>query len=145
MPAHGLDQLVDLLVVFQGIPQSLFSAEQPLAKTAHFWVQGRGVQHGVPTVVRWRPFPTLKCTQGQDLLLNHAYHATVYVINTLFTEHIFIFKQIFSWGSVGTNYFSLSKPASFCSNHSWANLSQFSPFLYLYRWYLSMLKIQPIF
>ncbi len=35
MPAHGLDQLVDLLVVFQGVPQGVLSAEQPLAETAH--------------------------------------------------------------------------------------------------------------
>lgn len=50
--AHGQHQLVDLLVVFQGVPQGVLSVEQPLAEAVHLRVQGRGVQHGVPPVVR---------------------------------------------------------------------------------------------
>lgn len=38
-PAHGLDQLVDLLVVFQGVSQGVLGAEQPLAQTVHLRVQ----------------------------------------------------------------------------------------------------------
>lgn len=60
MPAHGLDQLVDLLVVFQGVSQGILRAEQPLTEAVHLRVQGRGVQHGIPPVVGRRPFPTLK-------------------------------------------------------------------------------------
>lgn len=68
MLAHGLDQLVDLLVVFQGVPQGVLGAEQPLAEAVHLRVQGRGVQHGVPPVVRRRSFPTLKSTWGRKMM-----------------------------------------------------------------------------
>lgn len=51
MPAHGLDQLVDLLVVLQGVPQGVLGVQQSLAEAAHLRVQSRGVQHGVPPVV----------------------------------------------------------------------------------------------
>lgn len=62
MPAHSLDQLVDLLVVFQGVPQGILGAEQPLAQAVYLRVQSWGVQHRVPPVVRWCSFSALKHT-----------------------------------------------------------------------------------
>lgn len=81
-PAHSLDQLVDLLVVFQGVPQGILSAEQPLAQAVYLRVQSWGVQHRVPSVVRWSSFSALKHTAiHTGLLLNHSYYPPVYVMN----------------------------------------------------------------
>lgn len=48
---HGLDKLIHLLVVLQGVPQGVLGAEQSLAQAGHLRVQSRGVQHGVAPVV----------------------------------------------------------------------------------------------
>lgn len=48
---HGQDQLVHLLVVFQGVPQGVLRVEQPVSETIHLRVQRRRVQHGVAPVI----------------------------------------------------------------------------------------------
>ena len=59
VPAHSLHQLVHVLVVLHGVPQGVLCAEQPLAQPRHLRVQGGGVQHGEPPVVRGGTLPTL--------------------------------------------------------------------------------------
>lgn len=63
---HGLDQLVDLLVVFQGVPQGVLGAEQPLPEAVHLRVQRRRVQHGVAPVIWRRAFPALEGARQED-------------------------------------------------------------------------------
>ena len=57
--AHGLHQLVHVLVVLHGVPKGVLCAQQPLAQPRHLRVQGGGVQHGEPPVVRGGTLPTL--------------------------------------------------------------------------------------
>lgn len=63
---HGLDQLVHLLVVFQGVPQGVLGAEQPLPEAVHLRVQRRRVQHGVAPVIWRRALPALEGTRQDD-------------------------------------------------------------------------------
>lgn len=58
--AHGLDQLVHLLVVVQGVPQGVLRAEQPLPQAVHLRIQSHRVQHGVASVIRGGSLPPLE-------------------------------------------------------------------------------------
>lgn len=103
---HCFHQLVHFLVVFQGIPQGLLCAQQPLPKPGHLCLCCRRVQHRISAVVWGWLLPTLAsgntwghisaCAREDDVRNEHSLTCTWHLDTCITHMHVFVFSPKFS-------------------------------------------------